>query len=109
METMRNIEVKQANNSRKAAITQKRARLVSKAFESLKKFKKENPFPEHIAGQIGLITAESGKLMQCGLDVKYGSPVTPEAQSELKENLERQAWRTLAATLRFIEQLEKEK
>lgn len=83
-------------------MTQNRAKIIENALKEVDKLKKEHRYPDHICSQIGLIEAESGKLMQCGLDIKYGSPMNEEAKEELRNNLRIQAYRTVAAALRFI-------
>lgn len=89
-------------------MTQSRAIFINKAFEELKKLKKEHSFPDHIVALAGHVSAMAGVLVKNAIELKYMPPESEEGLAELKSNLEEQAWRTLAMTMRFLQEITKD-
>ena len=72
---------------------------------AVKEDKKEFPsWPDHIAGQVGRITASTGKMMDHAIAAKYGAK---EYASLNEGQIRFQAVRTIALCFRLLENLDK--
>jgi hypothetical protein len=70
--------------------------------KELRRSKKVHPrFPDHVAGQAGVVVEGAGALMQAALEIKYGKGKGAEGQKRLRA----EAVRTAAAAIRLLENL----
>lgn len=76
----------------------------------LKKDKKENPnWPEHPAGQAGMVCKKSGKLLQSCMEWKYDRDMNNEVvKSAQHDRMPEDAISTIVASFRFLENLKEE-
>ena len=70
----------------------------------MKKAKKKHPlFPDHIAAQAGIVSEESGELMQACLQYKYDKANTVAGEHQQIENIRVEAVQVIVAAIRFLE------
>lgn len=70
----------------------------------MKKAKKKHPlFPDHIAAQAGIVSEESGELMQACLQFKYEKADTAAGEQQQIENIKVEAVQVIVAAIRFLE------
>jgi hypothetical protein len=80
--------------------------ILDEIIKELKRSRKAMPnYPDHVAGQAGIVSACAGQLMSEALASKYSKgkkELTPEEQ---QKRLRAEAVRTAASAIRFIENL----
>lgn len=80
--------------------------ILDEIIKELKRSRKAMPgYPDHVAGQAGIVSACAGSLMSAALASKYGKgkkELTPEEQ---QKRLRAEAVRVAASAIRFVENL----
>lgn len=62
-------------------------------------------WPDHIAAQAGIVNNRSGKVMDLSLQIKYQKDKTDKTKKDFKERIEKEAVKTAAMAIRFLENL----
>lgn len=72
----------------------------------MRKSKKKHPnWPDHIAAQAGIISQDSGKLMELCLEMKYHNDKSAGFQEMKREQITLRAIKTAVNAIRFLENL----
>jgi hypothetical protein len=80
--------------------------ILDEIIKELKRSRKTFPgWPDHVAGQAGVVSESAGALMREALAMKYGKKGKGAERAEQQKRLRAEAVRVAAAAIRFVENI----
>lgn len=80
--------------------------ILDEIIKEYRRAKKRHPsWPDHPAGQAGVVVEEAGELMQACMNIKYKTNKNGRSVKEMKADIRKEAIQTAAVCLRFLENL----